>query len=206
MRTRIAAVVFSFGLLAAGTGLGEDAKPWKVVPKGTAVEFKGKKNMNYRWSLLRDDGIEVREQDFVKGRNEKKLCLHRELKGLVFSWDQKEPDENKNKVAKYVIFFCGEDVNVNSGPVSGQEKKFFDQQFANQMFAIEIEATDKAPKQIVDKNSPTKWGRIYAFAVYSNDEWVSTPVRAKEGTWKGPKEGDWDKDAIVLPDKYEWPK
>lgn len=32
------------------------------------------------------------------------------------------------------------------------------------------------------------------------------PVPAKDGSWKGPKEGDWAPDAILLPAGYAWPR
>ena len=116
------------------------------------------------------------------------------IHGLVFGW-VKVPD-----ATKYVITFAGEDVGVNSGPINGQETDWFAQKNANQIFAIEVEPG--GPGQIVDLNNPPKWMRIYGFAVDAAGEWKPTPLRAVPDSWKGPKPGSYDKNAIVLPANY----
>ncbi|MEZ0230558.1 MAG: hypothetical protein ACAI25_18195 [Planctomycetota bacterium] len=182
---------------------------WRAVSKGQPVEYAGKKYVNIyaNGRYLEMGAYDLREHDgSVKAG--KKICDKKDVKGLVLTWDKQDADEHGNKPVRYVLFFMGEHGRANCGPVSGEseDKKFFAQGWDNSLFAIELDGADAAPKEIVDRHPSIKWVRAFGFAVYSNGEWKPTPVRAKPDSWTGPKEGSYAKNAILLPENYDWPK
>src|SRR5688572_26838120 len=205
--SRSVALVLALGLALAPAALADDAAgpAYRYVPAGTPVEFKGKKEVGI-WDngrYLQQAGNEVRAYDgATKGGT--KICLVREVKdGMILTWEDPGPDKFKNAIEKFVFFFLS-DAQKNAGPQHMQDAKLYAQAFGNSMFALEIDATrPDAPKQVVDFNVPFGWKRVYGFAVYSNFEWRPVWVKPKDGSWKGMKEGDWDKNAILLPENYD---
>lgn len=197
-------------LCALAASVGAEDKTWRAIPKGKAVEYKGKKYVNvYQNGLYIGLGdYDLREYD-GDPKAGKKICGSKEVHGLVLTWEKQEPDKFKNKVVKTVLFFLNDKGGGDdpSGPIAGEEedKKLFAQKYPNSMFAIEADEAEGAPKQVVDLNDPPQWKTVWGFAVYSNGEWKPTAVRAKADSWKGPKEGEYDKNAIMLPENYNWP-
>jgi len=191
-------------LLSAGPARAQEAKGWRFVLPGEAVECKSKKDVDvYQKGHYLQLDRDVRSYTDIQTST--RICGAKDLKTAVITWENPGPDRFKNAVVKFYFFFTKAPKGSGNGPEYGQDKKFYAQGFPNNWFAVEVDATKAGhPTEIVDFNEPAEWHRVYGFAVYSNNEWAPVTMGLKKDSWKDAKEGvHYAASAIAIPETYD---